>query len=287
MAIGAIPATKIFTEIKKCLSVNPKGFNLAISEDGEEKVGLVTPIPNSNESVYKKYSDYGVALLQSLPSTAAPRAAAEVSITEGLSVYYASFSEENEVIMCHKGRISSIKENEQEVKVFTIDGPQASHYRGSPVFTYDKVKQLLHLIGFISFKPKEGIHSIGEAIHIGIFNKVDPDREDVELGEERGGKRIKVSHEGFSGQEIGTGKGPRSILITGNAISVTYTISFINGDEELNPHHDQKYNNGGQPKLYQKALEVFVDSYRANNQQIQNQINFRCYKNSYIVKKSD
>ncbi len=291
---GGISKNEIFDEIKKCLK--DSGFNMSY-EGGTYRIKHIKESDLQKNGI--KYSDYGLVMkIKKVVKEDVIHASfptVDVPVNEGLAVYYAGFSDENGVYMCHKGRISSIKE-ESNTQVFTIDGSSVSDYPGSPVFIYDKIDQVLRLIGIIT-NSDDG--SKNRAVHVDLF-KTDllSKEEEVEdemdineqLGEERGKKgkeRVKVSSGGYKGKEIGTGKGPRSIKINGQGVSnLHYKLVFINGNgQETHPHDDPDYNDD-RPKLYQVALNRFIAELNANNQVAPESFKFECYKkNPYIAKK--
>lgn len=269
-----VEKNQIFSEIKKCLG-EESGFYMMINERSVlvDNIKKTPPI--------KEYSNYGLAVLSHSNSESASTSfSPDVAITEGQPVYYAAFDEEESVIMCHKGHISSISEVSQGVKQFTIDGSRVSKYPTSPVFTYDKVNKALSLAGVILSSNSKSDENIGRAVHVNLFNSI---KKEENLGEERGGVNVKSGE--FKGVSVGTGKGPRKLLINGpGAAEVMYDVRFcgVNG-KELEPHkYDGNYNKNPE-KMFQDALDAFVANFTNNNLPVS--FTFEFMKSPYIAKK--
>ncbi len=251
---------------------------------------LIEPIHINTKNALQNYDDYGVALRiheKAQEVIAASFPSSDVSLEEGMAVYYGEISKQ-EVLMCHKGRISSIVEMDEDHKetIFTIDGALVSHYVGRPVFTYDKIQKVLNFTGVIVSPTKEGSDTIGRAVHVNMFKQaVSNFSQDEKTDLERGKVNIQSSGGLFKGMSVGTGRGPRRIIITGESFQEKYKLSFIDPKgKELNPHDDPAYNKN-QPQLYQSAIDAFENSYNGNNHAIPDSFNFTCYKNDYIARK--
>ena len=260
----------IFEEIKKC--IEPEAFYMK-RLDGTTIVVTHTKDSKSNYGLNSKVIEATAEVI------GAPFPKDEVPFHEGLGVYYTGYSEEEGVFMCHKGRISSIKK-EQETIVFTIDGSRVSQYPGSPVFSYDKMHKILNLIGVIVPADK--------AVHINFFENdknISDAGEDLDLGVDRGKKRVQVASGQFKGIEQGTGKGPRSILINGPGLEkgVNYELTFMLGGIKQNPHKDRKYNKN-QNKFYEIAINAFAE-FHNQHQTIPDFFTFDFFKEEYTATK--
>lgn len=261
----------IFQAIKSCMPPS-SGFNMKINQitvwvDNQE---------NHHEKIIKTYPKYGVILAQIGPSTSlpAPCPTSSIPIYEGMTVYYAGFSEDDGTYFCHKGRVSSITSNNQQ---FTIDGSTVSISPGSPIFTYDKVNHIVHLTGVIGKTPNSTIR----AIHIDCFRQEQILPTD-ELGEERGGVQVQVGE--FKGIETSNGgRGPRLIRINGPT-EATYRLTFIDGSgKKTHPHDDDNYNDRKKcPQLYYNALQAFVNRYNIDHA-VPREFQFEFFKTTYTA----
>ncbi len=84
-------------------------------------------------------------------------------LSKGMAVYYTAYSKEDETHMFYKGHTSSIKE-ENNNKVFTIDGASVSDSPAGPVFAWNNY--YLQLIGVIT---ETNNISKNWAVHINLF----------------------------------------------------------------------------------------------------------------------
>lgn len=239
----------------------PDGSTVSIeyTKDKKQNYGLVSKVIEATKE-----------LGASFPSKA--------PLYEGLGVYYAGYCEEEDVMMLHKGRISSIK-TEDEATIFTIDGSRVSKYPGSAVFTYEKFSKSLQLIGVVISSKK--------AVHINFFENDKRDvKNDEDLGEDRG-KKIQVASGQFKGIAQGEGKGPRYLIINGPGLeSVSYKLTFPVGGNPTNPHDDKRYNKN-RPLLYQNAIDAFnaLQPAAPNPTLVPNNFNFQFYKTMYTATK--
>ncbi len=254
---------EIFNEIKKY--IEDEGFHMQ-RRDGSTVLVTYTKDSPSHYGLNSRVIEATADVI------GAPFPKGEVPFYAGLGVYYSAYVEEEGVYMCHKGRISSIKQEEEET-IFTIDGAGVSQYPGSPVFSYDKIDRILNLIGVIVPADK--------AVHINFLkNNENISDAGEDLGPDRGKKRVQVSSGQFKGIEQGTGKGPRSIIINGPGIkTLSYKLTFKSGKKTTNPHQDPMYNKNC-PLLYQTVLDEFVQSH---TQTVPGSFVFDCYKNEYTA----
>lgn len=262
-----VEKSNVFHEIKKCLKFS-KGFYMKRLD------GSIVEIK------YRKNSDpldpLTVKILEAASNICpCPLPEDLPHIYDGLRVYYTAFSEEDSDFISHKGRISSIKE-EQGKRTFTIDGTNVKNYPGTPVFTYDKSNNTLYLIGVII--PE------GKAVH--IHSLPDASEKD-EIGDERGKTKTTYSIGGFVLHEEGkAGAGPRYVSFTGNTIGKPrYELSFNVDSKRLNPHGDRNYNQGEQPKLYARALAEFAKAYKDNSNTVPEVFHFKFSKTEYTATK--
>ncbi|MDP1608704.1 MAG: hypothetical protein Q8L98_05275 [Chlamydiales bacterium] len=259
----AVSLEHAMTEIKRHFT--PEGFSVE-----KDKTRLwVDLIEQANgRELFQDYPQYGLALFSPKEDDSSEEAIAlpeeEFYAGKGAVVLAIGYSPELKEVIHSEGIITDVDDSE-EVATFTVQ--LESHFSSKlyTVFLINKIHSALNFLGIFSF-------SLGKVVHIAGFE------------EKTRGHHIFVTSQcgQFNGAEEGNrGPGPRSISISHSKLSgkSLYSLKFIHGRKKCNPHSDSIYNQNNQnkEKLYQTALDTFIDQYKARGT-IPKKFSFSCYK---------
>lgn len=233
----------------------------------DKQILLVSKIntAGNRERLYMDYQQYSIAFLNP-PEGAIPQEGAlfpedDYPVEVGLEVYFSQCFDGEGELNSVTSHVSDVQAAQGET-LFSIEPAPPQTQLPYPVFA--KVRDVVQLMGI--FSPV-----LNTFVHIQAFD------------EETRKRQIAVENGNFKGFEGGNrGGGPRSIRIIGEGIDRTYSLKYCMGDKRVQPHHDDDYNKG-QTRLYQAALNRFVELYNNLDNQdriIPENFYFDCYTNS-------
>lgn len=259
----AVSLKHTITEMKKYFT--PEGFYIE-KDKTRLCIDLIEQV--NGRELFQDYPQYGLALFSPKEEDSSEEAIVfpeeEFYAEKGAVVLAIGYSSELEKVIHSEGTISDVDDSE-EVATFTVQ--LESHFPSTlyTVFLINKIHSAINFLGIFSF-------SLGKVVHIAGFDETT--------------RSPNITITSPCGQFKGIedkkkGSGPRGIYICHKDLpgKPLYSLKFVQGKHRLHPHNDSIYtqSNENKKKLYQMALDTFIDQYKARRT-IPAKFSFSCYK---------